>query len=106
MQLRVQAAGSAVVIQPGPRFGSQEVNELERRLRLLAPIELIVVELAAARDVEDSAVDRLAHALGRLAASVEFRGLSRHQRRLLRYLGHGTPEGEPLGSPDRGAASH
>lgn len=66
----------------------RDVEALERRLPLLGPVQNLVLDLSGARDLDDAIVARLVEVLRCSAASVELRGLSLHQRRLLRYLGH------------------
>ena len=87
-EARVQAIPGGVAVRIGRRFGPEQARELERRLRLLAPIQRLIVDFAAAAEVDDAAIGVLVQVIGRgLAGHVELRGLSLHQRRMLRYLG-------------------
>jgi hypothetical protein len=90
--MRVQALGHAVVVTVGSAVLPRDVEALERRLPLLGPVQHLVLDLSGARDLDDAIVARLVEVLRCSAASVELRGLSLHQRRLLRYLGHLSPE--------------
>lgn len=94
--MRVQALGNAVVVTVGSTLLRRDVDDLERRLRLLDRMEVLVVDLSRARDLDDAVVAQLAQALRCVAGYVELRGLSLHQRRLLRYLGHPAPDGPAL----------
>jgi hypothetical protein len=89
--MRVQAIGDAVVVTVGSNLLRRDVDDLARKLRLLGRMEVLVVDLSRARDLDDAFVAQLAEVLWGIAGRVEFRGLSLHQRRLLRYLGHPTP---------------
>ena len=94
--MRVQAVGNAIVVTVGSALLRRDVDDLERKLRLLDRMEVLVVDLSRARDLDDAVVAQLAEALRCVAGSVEFRGLSLHQRRLLRYLGHPASDGPVL----------
>lgn len=94
--MRVQAFGNEVVVTAGSTLLPRDVDDLERKLSLLGRVDALVVDLARTRDLDDGAVAQLAEAVRCVAACVEFRGLSLHQRRLLRYLGHPAPEGPAL----------
>ena len=89
--MNVQTVRDALVVRIGVRFDSPLSAELERRLEPLAPIRRIVVDFREVREADDFAVARLWSSLRRVAASVAFRGLSRHHRRVLRYLDEGAP---------------
>jgi hypothetical protein len=87
--MRVHALGNVVEITVGPTLLTRDVNALEARLRPLAgAVDVLVVDLANARRVDDFVVASLAEAVHGLAPTVEFRGLSLHHQRMLRYLGH------------------
>lgn len=86
--MRVQALGDVVEITVERRLLPRDVATLEARLRpLKGAVAALVVDLAEARGLDDCVVAALADAVRRVAPSVEFRGLSLHHRRLLRYLG-------------------
>lgn len=94
--MRVQAFGNTVVITAGGRLLPRDVDDLLRKLRLLGRVEVLAVDLSRARDLDDAVVAQLADGIRCVAGRIEFRGLSLHQRRLLKYLGHAAPEGSLL----------
>lgn len=94
--MRTQAVGNAVVVTVGSSVRLGDVDQLEGNLRLVAPLGHLTVDLAGARGLDDLVVARLAAAVRRVAPSAEFRGLSRHHQRLLRYLGHVEPDDAPV----------
>jgi hypothetical protein len=94
--VHVQALGTAVVIVVGPTLLPHDVDELARKLDLLRPVELLTIDLASVRSLDDCVFARLAEAARRITPAVMYRGLSRHHQRLLRYLGHGVSEAPSL----------
>ncbi|MFL5262372.1 MAG: hypothetical protein ACJ79R_01120 [Anaeromyxobacteraceae bacterium] len=69
----------------GKRFGADEARALEGVLAGsgAAEVTLDVSQVA----LDDAAIGHLARALHRVGARVRVRGLTLHQRRMLRYLG-------------------
>jgi len=69
-------------------FDPVAARALHARLDEMSSVTRVVLDFSRAREVEDSGLALLA---GGVAASarlaVRFRGLSRHQERMLRYLG-------------------
>ena len=114
----VIAESATTVVRLDGRFDSQQARSLAEMFSMFQPVPHVVIDFANVREVDDCAVAGLARVLGAFPESrVTFRGLSRHLRRVLRYLGadleglsDGEPEGaageaEERGSPGRHAAS-
>lgn len=93
----VIAESATTLVRLHGRFDSPRAHSIAELLSVLGPLQRVVVDFANVREVDDAAVANLARALGASPGSrVTFRGLSRHLRRLLRYLGV-----ETGGLPDR-----
>lgn len=70
------------------RFDSPQARSLEEMFSMFKPVPHVVIDFANVREVDDAAVATLARTLGAFPESrVTFRGLSRHLRRVLRYVG-------------------
>ncbi len=68
-------------------FDTPAASALLKRLKEMAPAETIVLDFSRARDVYDFAVAVIAHGLASEGISAHYRGLMRHQERMLHYLG-------------------
>jgi hypothetical protein len=69
----------------GKRFGADEARELERVLAASGAAEVTLDVSHVVLD--DAAIGHLARAIRGVGTRVRVRGLSLHQRRMLRYLG-------------------
>jgi hypothetical protein len=74
------------------RFGPAEARALVKTLAAADPGSHVTLDFSDVREFEDVAVGALAEALtGCTRDLVDLRGLSLHQRRMLRYLGTSRP---------------
>ncbi len=96
----VIAESAMTVVRLDGRFDAPQARSLEEMLSMFRPVRRVVIDFANVREVEDAALASLARTLGAHAESkVSFRGLSRHLRRMLRYVGVDLD-----GAPHRGCA--
>jgi anti-anti-sigma regulatory factor len=86
-QTRSQQPATVISVE-GP-FDIAAASALRNRVAAVAPDGHVVVDLARARDIQDLALASLASGLVEDHRDVQFRGLSHHQERMLRYLGLG-----------------
>ncbi len=95
----VIAESAATLVRLDGRFDSGQARSLEEMFSMFKPVPHVVIDFANVREVDDAAVANLARTLGAFPESrVTFRGLSRHLRRVLRYVGvslDGPPDREP-----------
>jgi anti-anti-sigma regulatory factor len=94
----VIAESAATLVRLDGRFDSPQARSLEEMLSLFKPVSHVVIDFANVREIDDAAVASLARTLGAFPESrVTFRGLSRHLRRVLRYVGVSfeLPDGGP-----------
>lgn len=82
-------AGSATaLVRLDGRFASTQARSLEEMFSMFKPVQHVVIDFAKVREVDEAAVANLARTLSAFPESrVTFRGLSRHLRRILRYVG-------------------
>jgi len=84
----VIAESATTVVRLDDRFGPAQVSSVEEVLAMFRPVRHVIIDFANVRDADTAAVATLARTLGGLDGSqVSFRGLSRHLRRLLSYVG-------------------
>lgn len=84
----VIAESGTTVVRLDDRFDAPQARFLEEMLVVLGPVPRVVIEFANVREVDDAAVASLARTVRAFPESrVTFRGLSRHLRRVLRYVG-------------------
>jgi anti-anti-sigma regulatory factor len=84
----VIAEATETVVRLDGRFGPLQARSVEELLRMFRPVRRVVIDFADVREMDDAAVATLAQTLEAFPDSrVSFRGLSRHLRRLLRYVG-------------------
>jgi hypothetical protein len=84
----VVAESATTVVRLAGRFGAPQARSIEDLLSMFEPVRHVIIDFGGVREIEDAAVAALAQSLGaRPESRVSFRGLSRHLRRLLRYLG-------------------
>jgi anti-anti-sigma regulatory factor len=92
----VTADPAMTVVRLDGRFDAPQARSLESLFSLFTPLRRVVIDFANVREADDAAVASLARTLASFRDSrVTFRGLSRHLRRVLRYVGidiDGTPE--------------
>jgi anti-anti-sigma regulatory factor len=86
--MHVIAEPATTVVRIDGRFDAPQARSIGEMFALFEPLAHVVIDFRNVRDVDDAAVASLARTLGAFPDSrVTFRGLSRHLRRLLRYLG-------------------
>jgi anti-anti-sigma regulatory factor len=86
----VIAESDATIVRLKDRFDASHARSLADLLALFRPVGHVIIDFGPVRDVDDAAISDLARSLRAHPESrVTFRGLSRHLRRLLRYLGLG-----------------
>lgn len=84
----VIAESAMTVVRLEGRFDAPQARSLGELFSMFRPVRHVVIDFRNVREVDDAAVANLARALGAFPESrVTFRGLSRHLRRLLRYVG-------------------
>jgi anti-anti-sigma regulatory factor len=84
----VIAESAATLVRLEGRFDSPQARSLQEMFSMFKPVSHVVIDFANVREIDDAAVASLAHTLGAFPESrVTFRGLSRHLRPVLRYLG-------------------
>ncbi len=84
----VIAESETTVVRLDERFDAPQARSLEEMLALFRPVRQVVIDFRKVREIDAAAVANLAQTLGAFPESrVTFRGLSRHLRRVLRYLG-------------------
>lgn len=84
----VIAESASTVVRLDGRFDARQAGSLEELFSAFGPVRDVVIDFKDVREVDAAAVANLARTLGGLSESrVTFRGLSRHLRRVLRYLG-------------------
>jgi anti-anti-sigma regulatory factor len=93
---------ATTVVRLDGRFDAPQVRSLEKMLSTFRPVEHVVIDFGKVREVDDAAVANLAQTLVAFPESrVTFRGLSRHLRRVLQYVGLGS---DPAASGSDGGA--
>jgi anti-anti-sigma regulatory factor len=86
----VIAESAATLVRLQGRFDTSQARSLEDMLAMFKPVPHVIIDFANVREIDDAAVASLARTLGAFPESrVTFRGLSRHLRRVLRYVGAG-----------------
>jgi hypothetical protein len=86
--MHVEISRGAVVIRLGPRFAMDEAERLGDTLGACGPVKVLDLDFSQVLEFEDAAVIPLARVLGTVHdASLRMRGLTLHQRRMLRYFG-------------------
>lgn len=84
----VIAESATTLVRLDGRFDSPQARSLAELFSMFEPVRHVVIDFRNVRDVDDAAVANLARTLGAFPDSrVTFRGLSRHLRRVLRYVG-------------------
>jgi anti-anti-sigma regulatory factor len=84
----VTAEAATMLVRLDGRFDATQASSLERMFSTFKPVPRVVIDFAAVRDADAAAVASLARTLGAAPESrVTLRGLSRHLRRVLRYVG-------------------
>lgn len=96
--MQIDAGGDAIDVQVGPKFGAPDVRRVQEAVAALGPCSRLTIDFSAVRECDDAALVLLAGMLDCLShGDVDVKGLSRHQLRLLTYLGlspkrhHGAP---------------
>ncbi len=84
----VSAEAATTLVRLDGRFDPPQARSLAEMFSMFRPVRHVVIDFANVREVDDAAVATLACTLVAFPESrVTFRGLSRHLRRVLRYLG-------------------
>jgi anti-anti-sigma regulatory factor len=95
----VVAESATTVVRLRGRFDPPQARSLQQMLSMFQPVRHVVIDFGGVRDVDDAAVASLARTLeASPESSFTFRGLSRHARRLLRYMGIDV-DGSSAGTP-------
>ncbi len=84
----VSAESATTVVRLDGRFDTPQARSLEAVFSMFSPLRHVVIDFRNVREADDAAVANLALTLGAFRDSrVTFRGLSRHLRRMLCYVG-------------------
>jgi anti-anti-sigma regulatory factor len=86
------------VIPEGGALDVATASALCARLAEMGPAASLVVDLHQARQVTDAALAALVRGTWAVRARVFLRGLSRHQQRVLTYLGFAAEQGPARGT--------
>lgn len=87
----VTAESTMTLVRLDGRFDAPQARSVEELFSMFRPVPHVVIDFARVRDVDAAAVAHLARTLGDFPESrVTLRGLSRHLRRVLRYVGVNT----------------
>jgi anti-anti-sigma regulatory factor len=104
----VSAESTRTLVRLDGRFDALQARSIEQMFSMFSPVRNVVIDFGRVREVDAAAVASLARTLGAFRESrVTFLGLSRHLRRVLRYLGvqtDGTSAPEPVAPAPRPAA--
>ncbi len=94
--IREDRDGRGLVLRFDGTFDAAEGWKLHEALAAVDPADRVTLEFGQVRQFHDFAIALLAQDLSNLDGRVEARGLSHHQRRILRYFGVGAEvlEGE------------
>ena len=86
--MRAELTGGSLLLRFGRQFGPAEAERLTATIRSFAPFSQLILDFSDVRDLQDSACGMLAATLAASGAhKVVLRGLTRHQSRMLKYLG-------------------
>ena len=84
----VIAESATTVVRLDGRFDAPQARSLEEMFSMFRPVRHVGIDFGNVHEIDDAAVASLARMLGAFRESrVTFRGLSRHLRRVLRYVG-------------------
>ncbi len=84
----VSVESAEALVRLDGRFDSSQARSLEQMFSIFKPVPNVVLDFANVREADAAAVAALARTLGASPESrVTLRGLSRHLRRVLRYVG-------------------
>lgn len=84
----VIAESATTVVRLDGRFDAPQARSLAEMFSMFRPVRHVVIDFGKVREIDDAAVATLAQTLAAFRESrVTFRGLSRHLRRVLRYVG-------------------
>lgn len=100
----VTAESAMTLVRLDGRFDSPQARSLEQMFSVFRPVRNVVIDFANVREADAAAVAALARTLGAFPESrVTLRGLSRHLRRVLRYVG---VDAVGLSDPEQETAPH
>ena len=80
-----------VLVKFDQRFGLDETDCVGRMVAAASPDAPVAFDFSAVRVFEDAAIPRLAIVVKTLGQRLSVRGLTLHQRRILRYFGCDAP---------------
>jgi hypothetical protein len=84
--MEVELTPKGMVVRPGYDLTSSEKARLQEAVRAFAPVPQVTLDLTRIGDLQDTSLVSLAKVLVAAgAATVQLRGASQHQARLLRY---------------------
>jgi anti-anti-sigma regulatory factor len=84
----VSAESATTVVRLDGRFDAFQARSIEQMFSMFRPVRHVVIDFGNVREADDAAVATLARTLGAFRESrVTFRGLSKHLRRVLGYVG-------------------
>jgi hypothetical protein len=96
--MQIHAAPGKLTIHFGPRFDAPDAARAADALSAFRPLSALTLDFTDVREFHDAALAPLAAALGAAGgaggaggADVILRGLTRHQTRMLSYLGVRAP---------------
>ncbi len=84
----VSVESARTLVRLDGRFDSSQARSLEQMFSMFKPVRNVVIDFAKVREADAAAVATLARTLSASPESrVTLRGLSRHLRRVLQYVG-------------------
>lgn len=84
----VSAESATITVQLRGGFDASQARALEELFSGFTPVRRVIIDFKDVREADDAAVASLARSLAGLRGSrVTLLGLSRHLRRILRYVG-------------------
>ncbi len=98
------ASGDPLVIRMAGTFDVPAAQQVARELAAVDASAVVRIDLTHVREFHDFGVAVLARALAARDAGVDVRGLGRHQRRLLGYLGIDAGDGPEPARADADAS--
>lgn len=94
----VVAEPAATIVRLDGRLDGAQARALEEVFATFRPLRNVVIDVRNVRDVDPAALASLARTLAAESGSrVTFHGLTRHLRRLLRYVGADVDDGAGAG---------
>lgn len=86
--MHIEARQGTVFLKLDDRFTARDAERVSEAVEALAPFSQLIVDFSEVREFHDAAFFSFSRVLRALAkVNVVLRGLTRHQTRVLRYLG-------------------